>query len=705
MVTGKQIAVTASVTAVVAAVGYAAYFDYNRRNNPQFRRRLRRDRKKAEKTAVKISKNSSPDDVNELAQELLKSVADDKLPESPSEKERYFMANLSKGEALCQASSDSYPAAACCFYLALRVYPNPMELVMIYQKSTPEMVFRLVMSMMAHEARQKQARYFDVFPPKDKNVQIRDKNKSKGKKSSKDEDNKSEVVVPNRALFTTKEFAPGDTVYEEDALVSTLLPCAQNGQFCYHCMKLVPPKKPKETRRRPEDLKKAVEKEESKEQDKPDDAEKAEAKDQDKPKDSEKTESEEQDKPVDAEKTESEEQDKPVDAEKTGSEEQASEPGEKKDDPDSYADAAKEGLKPKFSNKSTGALECDKCHETVYCSEKCRQDAYDGYHQILCPSSSSSAAREFALLAQQSHELSPILIAKFFGILLDNEKKKELKRVLAGANVNQSEVDEYTIWEHLECMRYLELIPTSNDSKMLKKLGELLNSNVPGLTEFVTNDRYTMLKGKLDYNAYAVHSASGVEVPSETEETHVSDTMRDDHASSAVGISLYLISSHITHDCDPNAQMIFPRNTNKAAIKALKPIAADEELRVSFVDPSLDVEARRKKLQSAYRLECPCSKCKSDLAAKASEPAPAATPATAAAATDSTEDTATYAEVAASPAPATTAAPEEDSAEAKTEADPAPSEEKADVPEANAAETDGPEAAKAAETDGPANNE
>ncbi|PIA18610.1 MAS20-domain-containing protein [Coemansia reversa NRRL 1564] len=590
MVTGKQIAVTASVTALVAGISYVAYFDYNRRNNPQFRRKLRRERKKAEKKAEKISKESLSDDVGDLALELLKTLSDEKLPESQSEKEKYFMKNLSKGEALCQASPDSYPAAACCFYQALRVYPNPVELVMIYQKSTPEMVFRLVMSMMAQEARQKQARYFDVFPPKDKHVQIKDKNKSKDKKSAEEDDNKSEVVVPNRALFATKDFAPGDIVYEEDALVSTLLPCAQNGQFCYHCMKLIPQKE---------------------------------------------------------------------------AEEEEAKPGEDEE-------------------------KCDKCHETVYCSEKCRQDAYDGYHQFLCPNSNSSAAREFALLAQQSHELSPILIAKFFGILLDREKKKELERMLGGANVKQSsDIDEYTTWEHLECMRYLELIPTSNDSKMLKKLGELLNSNVPGLTEFVTNDRYTMLKGKLDYNAYAVHSADGVEVPLETEETRVSDTMRDDHASSAVGISLYLISAHIAHDCDPNAQIIFPENTSKAAIKVLKPIAADEELRVSFVDPSLDVEVRRKKLQTAYRLECSCSKCKSDLAAKESAPT-ATNTATSDVTTDSTEDTATYAEVAASTVPSTTAASNNDSAEAKTQNDTASSEENTNVAEANVFDADVP---------------
>ncbi|KAJ2014784.1 mitochondrial import receptor subunit tom20, partial [Coemansia sp. S680] len=283
---------------------------------------------------------------------------------------------------------------------------------------------------------------------------------------------------------------------------------------------------------------------------------------------------------------------------------------EEEEEPKTYAEAISVGLTPEFSAKSSSALACDKCHEAVYCSEKCRQDAYDGYHQFLCPSSASSTAREFALLTQQSHELAPILIAKFFGLLVDREKKKELARALGIAG-ETTEADKYTTWEHLECMRYLELLPTTSDARILRKLGELMSHSVPGLVEFVTSDRYTMLKGKLDYNAYAVHT--DVDVPTASESEIVSDTMRDDHGASAVGTALYLISSHIAHSCDPNAQAVFSEGTDKIAIKALKPVAKDEELRVSFVDPSLSKEDRQKLLKASYRITCTCPKCESEV--------------------------------------------------------------------------------------------
>ncbi|KAJ2038580.1 mitochondrial import receptor subunit tom20 [Coemansia sp. RSA 922] len=606
MVTGKTIAIATAVTAAVAGLSYVAYFDYKRRNDRQFRRKLQRNRKKAEKTAQKVS-SLSLDDINDQALELLNIVTKEKLPESAEDKEQFFLAQVSRGETLCSAGPAGYTEAACRFYQALMVYPNPVELVMIYQKTTPEEVFKLVMAMMAQEVRQKQSRYFDAFPTADKFVSIKDKNKLGASKGKKAEEGK-EVVTPNRGLFATKSFEAGEIVYEEDAVVSTLLPCAQNGQFCYHCLKHIP-----ETKDRVEEAQDETEPAEKVAEEPVEDAEEAKAEETEDKGDEEKLDEEK----LDEEKV-SEEKTEEVEAETEAVAIPAADADEEEEEeePKTYAEAISVGLTPEFSAKSSSALACDKCHEAVYCSEKCRQDAYDGYHQFLCPSSTSSTAREFALLTQQSHELAPILIAKFFGLLVDREKKKELARALGVAG-ETTEADKYTTWEHLECMRYLELLPTTSDARILRKLGELMSHSVPGLVEFVTSDRYTMLKGKLDYNAYAVHT--DVDVPTASESEIVSDTMRDDHGASAVGTALYLISSHIAHSCDPNAQAVFSEGTDKIAIKTLKPVDKDEELRVSFVDPSLRKEDRQKLLKASYRITCTCPKCESEVSEEKEE--------------------------------------------------------------------------------------
>lgn len=44
---------------------------------------------------------------------------------------------------LCSAGPDFHLPAALSFFRALRVYPSPVELIMIYQKTVPEPVFKV----------------------------------------------------------------------------------------------------------------------------------------------------------------------------------------------------------------------------------------------------------------------------------------------------------------------------------------------------------------------------------------------------------------------------------------------------------------------------------------------------------------------------------------------------------------------------------
>jgi hypothetical protein len=54
-------------------------------------------------------------------------------------------------DALLSPAPEFYVAAAISFYKALKVYPAPQELIMIYQKSLPPAVFDLVMELISLE--------------------------------------------------------------------------------------------------------------------------------------------------------------------------------------------------------------------------------------------------------------------------------------------------------------------------------------------------------------------------------------------------------------------------------------------------------------------------------------------------------------------------------------------------------------------------
>jgi import receptor subunit TOM20 len=61
--------------------------------------------------------------------------------------EAYFQEHVATAEGLAAQGPEQYVKAATHFYRALRVYPQPVELLMIYQKVCPEPVFQLVLKL------------------------------------------------------------------------------------------------------------------------------------------------------------------------------------------------------------------------------------------------------------------------------------------------------------------------------------------------------------------------------------------------------------------------------------------------------------------------------------------------------------------------------------------------------------------------------
>lgn len=94
-------------------------------------------------------------------------IREEEVPESSSGREQYFMTQVGIGEQLCTQGAFEMPSysmrvvellagpsfaltAALAFYRALRVYPSPVELIMIYQRTVPEEVFKVCLPPCTH---------------------------------------------------------------------------------------------------------------------------------------------------------------------------------------------------------------------------------------------------------------------------------------------------------------------------------------------------------------------------------------------------------------------------------------------------------------------------------------------------------------------------------------------------------------------------
>ncbi|PCH41486.1 MAS20-domain-containing protein [Wolfiporia cocos MD-104 SS10] len=222
MASSRTIFTVASITVLGGLLAYAVYFDYKRRNDVEFRRRLKKDKKRVDKQAAASNQASqSSVDIEEIRAALAK-IKDEEVPTTPEQRELFFMTQVSTGEQLCTQGPMFHLPAALAFYRALRVYPSPVELLQIYQKTVPPPVFQLVITMTNLDVKARVEGYFDTFPPKSMNVSVQSSPKDQLRK----------------ILVAEKDFEEGDVIYKELPVIAVLdADLEGQGKYCSHCLR------------------------------------------------------------------------------------------------------------------------------------------------------------------------------------------------------------------------------------------------------------------------------------------------------------------------------------------------------------------------------------------------------------------------------------------------------------------------------------
>ncbi|KAJ1968549.1 mitochondrial import receptor subunit tom20 [Dispira parvispora] len=482
MKNSTAITLAALGTLGVAGLGYALYFDYKRRNDPTFRKKLHREKKKAMKQQEEKEKLVQSQLVVSVERALDKALVEP-FPTSREDKERMFMEHVAQGEAAVAGGEAHYEDAAVAFYRALKIYPDPLELIMIYQKTVPKDVLNIIMGMLSQDVKRRQENYYNTFPPEDMHVKIQDLSGN----VDKDQPGKRKVVVAQQ------DFAVGDIIYSESPEVSILMPSVKGEPYCDFCLHAIA-------------------------------------------------------------------------------------------DP-------------------TTQQTCDNCDVVRYCSTDCKDKAYEENHRYLCPGNVSDpnpVAQQLYDTWADRRELAPLLIAKFFGHMIAVEKQKQL----AGTE------GDYTVWERLEHLEFLSVDGSSDDKGNQKAICELVGRKVSGLEDFMTEERYLSLKGKMLYNAIGVRAPTNDDAAPSMGASPASEYVRAAGTSDLVGAGIYLVSSYIKHSCEPNVVPTFPEGTNRLSIKVTHPIKKGEEITMAYVNVGdRPTEARQQELYQKYRFTCTCPRC------------------------------------------------------------------------------------------------
>ncbi|KAL3455845.1 mitochondrial outer membrane translocase complex, subunit Tom20 domain-containing protein [Aspergillus heterothallicus] len=143
----STLVVASAGTIITGLLAYAVYFDHKRQTDPEFRKSLKRNNRRLAR-AVKEEAEAQGAQWRENIKQAVQQAKDEGFPTDLEEKEAYFMGQVAKGESLCAEGADKIEAALA-FYKALKVYPQPKDLISIYDKTVPKEVLEILAEMVA----------------------------------------------------------------------------------------------------------------------------------------------------------------------------------------------------------------------------------------------------------------------------------------------------------------------------------------------------------------------------------------------------------------------------------------------------------------------------------------------------------------------------------------------------------------------------
>ena len=186
--------------------------------------------------------------------------------------------------------------------------------------------------------------------------------------------------------------------------------------------------------------------------------------------------------------------------------------------------------------------------QSTYCSKECQHAAEEQYQSLLfsplklatpanpTPTQTKAQVEErrkaqeaFAAYIKEHGKTASLLILRIVGQLLADEHRRllgsELKHEFP--QVPKESKLAYSFYDYLERLKTIEIAPGVSEEAEMEHCRGLLKLALEGLEEFLDDEKYLTLKGKVAYNAFGVTYGTG---RTTRVRRHVSDTTQTDHA-------------------------------------------------------------------------------------------------------------------------------------------------------------------------------
>lgn len=235
---------------------------------------------------------------------------------------------------------------------------------------------------------------------------------------------------------------------------------------------------------------------------------------------------------------------------------------------------------------------CGHCN-MYYCSKECRSHAWDTFHQLECQNLNNEIGK-FINFCEGEKWQAPMAVSRIYAQLILSNQRGELDQFMghldAFATVSQEERQaKETEWIFMEqptrelWNKARQLLSNAYKSppkkcKITKPLTDHLIKKL-----FEEEEYFLNLLGKFNIN-----NQNG---------------------------GMYLIHSHINHNCWPNVSIDYPQRHSqyKITVRAIRDIKKDEQLYETYVNPRWNKETRQTYLDKSYLFNCKCDRCENDL--------------------------------------------------------------------------------------------
>ncbi|GAM38764.1 SET and MYND domain protein [Talaromyces pinophilus] len=215
-----------------------------------------------------------------------------------------------------------------------------------------------------------------------------------------------------------------------------------------------------------------------------------------------------------------------------------------------------------IDNRRPGLVKaCVRCKVVSYCDKNCQRKDWKAGHSLEC-----------SIYAKLHPKVLPLPVRAILRIVLCWKNDKIPKEV----------------WDEFNALTFPKIYEGESQeardhalmTKAVMEYGNLKDLDPDWMKE---------LFGKLNANSFTLTTAYG----------------------RRRGVYLHPGAARFNHSCDPNASYSFDKG--KLYVRAIRPIAKDEQISIPYIDVTYSVGTRRHELKDRYKFDCRCTRCQHDM--------------------------------------------------------------------------------------------